>query len=140
MSYDLSQVDAIAKQVLEQCNCKVILFQGEIGAGKTTLVKALVGRLGSVDEVSSPTFSIVNEYLLEDGAVFHFDLYRINSEDELLDLGFEDYINTNNWIFIEWPEKAFNLLPESWESILIKHINQDERALIMSHNLLKTQI
>lgn len=140
INYSLSQVDSIAKQVLAQCDSKVILFHGDLGAGKTTLIKALVRQLGCQDEVNSPTFSIVNEYLLKDDAIFHFDLYRINSEEELLDLGFEDYLNSNNWIFIEWPEHAMNLLPEVWNNVFIKHINESKRALKLSHNELKPQI
>jgi len=134
ITYDISQIDATAQKVLEQCKSKVILFHGDLGAGKTTLIKALVHQLGSNDEVSSPTFSIVNQYLLTDDAIFHFDLYRLQSEEELMDLGFEDYFNANNWVFIEWPEHAQTLLPEHFENLSLSNNTEFKRTLKLSHN------
>lgn len=91
---------------------KVILFRGEMGVGKTTLIKVLGKALGVSDNMSSPTFSIVNEYETNDNStVYHFDFYRLNTEEEALDFGYEDYFYRGNFCFIEWPEKIPNLLP-----------------------------
>ena len=90
----------------------------DMGVGKTTLIKAMVKALGSTDDVTSPTFSIVNEYESLKGKIFHFDMYRIEDEMEALNFGFEDYLNSDtNWLFIEWPENVSNLLPEDVSEI-----------------------
>lgn len=115
----LDDLPEISKNILDQLKSKIILFQGDLGAGKTTFIKYLVKELGSLEEVSSPTFSLVNEYEIPDGKVFHFDLYRIKSEDEALDFGFEEYIDSGNYCFIEWPETILGLLPEKFHSIKI---------------------
>jgi tRNA threonylcarbamoyladenosine biosynthesis protein TsaE len=88
----------------------VALFYGKMGAGKTTLIKSIVNSLQSNDTVSSPTFSIVNEYLYPEGKIFHFDLYRIANEAELYDIGFDDYLFSGEICLIEWPEHAGTLL------------------------------
>ncbi len=105
-----------------------------MGAGKTTLIKALVQSLGSNDVVSSPTFSLVNEYEITDDKIYHFDLYRIRDENELLDIGFEDYIHSKHWVFIEWPEKAKDFIPIDSQLITIKTTKKTSRAIILSSN------
>ena len=90
---------------------RVIAFYGEMGVGKTTLIKELCAQLGVEDIPNSPTFSIVNEYLTQKGAtLYHFDFYRIEEEEEVYDLGYEDYFYSGNYCFVEWPEKIMNLL------------------------------
>ncbi len=90
----------------------VILFSGEMGAGKTTFIQALCKELGVKEVVNSPTFALVNEYFTGDGSsLFHFDLYRINRQEELLDIGYEDYFYSGKLCLVEWPEKAPELLP-----------------------------
>jgi tRNA threonylcarbamoyladenosine biosynthesis protein TsaE len=92
---------------------KIFAFYGEMGAGKTTFIKAVCRELGVCDTVSSPSFALVYEYRTpEDERIYHFDLYRINDTSELFDLGYEDYFYSGNKCFIEWPEKAEHLLPE----------------------------
>jgi len=99
---------------------KVFAFCGEMGAGKTTFIKAVCNELGVDDEVTSPTFAIVNEYNTKNNEViYHFDLYRIENLAELLDIGFEEYINSDAIIFIEWPKIAKNILPETVVSVNI---------------------
>lgn len=94
-------------------NDRIFAFKGDLGAGKTTFIKILCKRLGVKDEVVSPTFSIINEYLTESGeSIYHFDLYRINKVEEVMDIGYEDYLFSNNYCFIEWPEKIEELLPQ----------------------------
>ena len=121
ISYELNDLDFVANQLIENVETKILLFYGDMGVGKTTLIKAIVKALGSSDEVSSPTFSIVNEYELENDKIFHFDLYRIKDLEEAYNFGIEDYIYSDNWLLIEWPQKI--------ESILIDNYNQIELNL-----------
>ncbi|HAJ82049.1 MAG TPA: tRNA (adenosine(37)-N6)-threonylcarbamoyltransferase complex ATPase subunit type 1 TsaE, partial [Zunongwangia profunda] len=101
--YRLSNIDDAISFILEHAQSKTILFYGEMGAGKTTLIKNLVKKLNSQDQVVSPTFSLVNEYETDDDKIFHFDFYRIEDENEAYDIGFEDYLEQSGWKFIEWP-------------------------------------
>jgi tRNA threonylcarbamoyladenosine biosynthesis protein TsaE len=133
LDYQIEDIETVAKQILDQASSKTILFYGDMGAGKTTLIKSLVKLIGSYDDVSSPTFSIVNDYKLENGSIYHFDLYRINDEEEALNFGFEDYLYTSNWVFIEWPQNAKNLIPEDTNTIEISHKNKTSRSLKLSH-------
>ncbi len=100
----------------------VFLFFGDMGAGKTTFIKAIISRLNVNDIISSPTFSIVNEYFSEklQQPVYHFDFYRIKNEEEALNIGLEEYLYSGNLCFIEWPEKIENLLPENYVEIRIE--------------------
>ncbi|HRH03125.1 MAG TPA: tRNA (adenosine(37)-N6)-threonylcarbamoyltransferase complex ATPase subunit type 1 TsaE [Bacteroidia bacterium] len=108
---------------------KVIAFYGEMGAGKTTLIKSICKALGSKDTVSSPTFSLVNEYKYGDEKhIYHFDFYRLNKETEALDMGCEEYFYSGNYCFIEWPEKIKNLLPADCLSIVLQ-VNDREREI-----------
>lgn len=117
-NYSLQEIPQIAKEIIEFSKNKTLLFYGKMGVGKTTLIKEIVKQLGVEDNVSSPTFSLVNEYHTKNNKkIFHFDFYRINSEDEALDIGVEEYFYSNNWCLIEWPNKIENLLP--LESVII---------------------
>ena len=111
---------------------KVIAFSGEMGAGKTTFIKALCSAMGIRDVASSPTFSLVNEYLSEGGRkVYHFDFYRLQKESEALDMGVEEYFYSGNYCFIEWPEKIPNLLPADCLQVKIA-VNDTLRELELS--------
>ncbi len=90
---------------------KIYCLEGDLGAGKTTLVKSVAEALGAEDIISSPTYSIINEYTLPDGKMYHMDLYRLKSLEEALDIGIEDYLYSGEYVFIEWPEIAHQLLP-----------------------------
>ncbi len=123
-SFDISDINLVAKQIIKSANSKIISFYGEMGIGKTTLISEIVKELGYKNDVSSPTFSIVNEYKVNDGLVYHFDFFRLNDESEAFDIGFEDYLYSGNWCFIEWPDKVINLLPENINEIYLEK-NQD---------------
>ncbi len=111
-TYTIKDLPNIAGMVLTNASTKTLLFYGDMGVGKTTLIKELAKKLGVQDTLSSPTYSIVNEYLLDSDKLYHFDFYRIKNEEEAMDLGIEEYFETNHWKLIEWPEKISNLLPE----------------------------
>lgn len=114
------QLKDIASQIISfSSNNRVFLFYGDMGAGKTTLIKSLCKHLGTNDNVASPTFSIVNEYKVPEGSIYHFDFYRLKTQTEALDMGFEEYLYSGNYCFIEWPEKIPDLLPNSYINIKI---------------------
>ena len=131
--FSLDEIRKVAKRTLEQSTSKTLCFYAEMGAGKTTLIKALVQELGGGNSANSPTFGIVNEYYKEDGELlaYHFDFYRLEAETEALDLGFEDYLNQDVWIFIEWPKKIHNFLPKETTSIFIEVVDDKTRKLLM---------
>ena len=124
----------VAQKFLEKAgHCPVWLFHGEMGAGKTTFIKSLCARLGVRDAMSSPTFSIVNEYQRSDGKkVFHFDFYRIKNEAEAYDIGTEEYFYSGNVCFIEWPEKISSLIPAEHADVSIAVENQNQRTIALS--------
>lgn len=129
---DLAQLDKVAKQIVETFpEDRVFLFYGKMGAGKTTLINALCKALAVTDTTSSPTFSIVNEYASGAGAIYHFDFYRLNKEEEALDLGYEEYFYSNQYCFVEWPEKIPNLLPSDARSIHIEVLSPTARKIIV---------
>mgnify|MGYP000165050151 FL=1 len=134
MIYTLEDIQSVAQEVIENKKSKILCLYGEMSSGKTTLTKALVKKLGGEDTTSSPTFGIVNEYHLKSGELlgYHFDFYRLNDETEALDLGFEDYLNQDVWIFIEWPEKIPSFLPEDTTNVQIKILDKETRELILS--------
>lgn len=105
-----------------------------MGAGKTTLIKILCAKLGVEDSVTSPTFSIVNEYAGNEGPVYHFDFYRLKSQNEALDMGYEEYFYSGNYCFIEWPEKIAGLIPEQYTGVRI-HVADDGSRQISVENI-----
>ncbi len=124
---DVSKLPEACKKLIEFAgNIKVFAFIGEMGAGKTTFIKELCKILGSTDSFSSPTYSIVNEYQSPKGRLFHFDFYRVKDAEELFDLGLEEYIDSGNYCFIEWPDLAETFLPIPYLTIIIKQ-NQNNR-------------
>jgi len=131
---NLAELDATAESILSFApQNRVFVFYGEMGAGKTTLIKSLCKVLGVTDNISSPTFAIVNEYRAVNNTVFHFDFYRLKKETEAMDMGFEEYLYSNNYCFIEWPEKIPELLPESYISIKIQVVADSARYITVEH-------
>jgi tRNA threonylcarbamoyladenosine biosynthesis protein TsaE len=111
-NYSLKNIPEIAAAIIASAKNKTLLFYGEMGVGKTTLIKEICNQLGVKDVAHSPTFSLVNEYITsKNDKVYHFDFYRINNQEEALDMGIEEYLYNNYWCFIEWPSTIENLLP-----------------------------
>lgn len=121
----------MAQNIVASAQSKVICFHGAMGAGKTTLIKAMVKELGGVGLANSPTFGIVNEYHNENNEIlgYHFDFYRLNQEEEALDFGVEEYLYSGKWVFIEWPEKIASYIPEDCTNLYIEIIDPKTRNL-----------
>jgi tRNA threonylcarbamoyladenosine biosynthesis protein TsaE len=128
--FSLDEIDAISQKVIDSNPEKVILFNGEMGAGKTTFIKSLSKNLGVENATSSPTFSLVNEYqITANQYVYHFDVYRLKDQTEALDMGIDDYLYSGNWCFIEWAEKIPDLIPENHSIITISVLENGKRML-----------
>lgn len=111
---NLEEMKVFAKELLSHYPThKVFVFDGPMGVGKTTLIQMIGSQLGTTDTISSPTFSIVNEYQIEKGILYHFDFYRLEDEEEAYDMGYEEYFYSDQYCFIEWPSKIPNLIPEN---------------------------
>lgn len=116
----------------------VVIFDGEMGAGKTTTIAEVVKLLGSGDEVSSPTFGIVNTYFsAEIGNIYHFDFYRIEDEEEAIYSGLDEMIDSGNICLIEWSEKIPNLLPDSVVRVVIKILEDNHRKINITHDIIR---
>jgi tRNA threonylcarbamoyladenosine biosynthesis protein TsaE len=113
-----SRLSDITDEILNFANSNLFLLYGKMGVGKTTVIKSFCSSLNVIDIVSSPTFSIVNEYkTLEESSVFHFDFFRTNNKNEIFDIGYEEYIFSSSYCFIEWPEIIEELLPTAYVKI-----------------------
>lgn len=128
-TYSLDQINTVAVNVLAKLETKTVLFYGDMAAGKTTFIKALLKAMQSEDNATSPTFSIVNEYKIPNDKVYHFDFYRINDIDEAYNFGIEDYLNSKNWVFMEWPERINAILPQKNTSVFIEILKNEQRRL-----------
>lgn len=128
---DLGHIREAAKEFIQNMGKgNVFAFYGEMGAGKTTFIKALCEELGVEDVITSPTFAIVNEYTDGNGnPIYHFDFYRIKKLDEVFDMGYEDYIDSGNLCLMEWPELIEDILPEDAKKITITVNDDGSRTL-----------
>ena len=127
----LQTINETAKQFLEQIgDKKVFAFNGVMGAGKTTFIKAICQELGVKETINSPTFSIINEYLADDGKIiYHFDCYRINSVAEAIYIGAEEYLYSGNFCFIEWAENILPVLPLNTVEVEIREVENQKRVV-----------
>ena len=122
--------EAAQEFIIHIGNHRVFAFYGEMGAGKTTFIKAICEELGVEDVITSPTFAIVNEYTSNDGPIYHFDFYRIKKLEEVYDMGFEDYFYSGALCFIEWPELIEEVLPEDAVKVSIKEEENGTRSIL----------
>ena len=134
ITLEISSLDTIniaAQKFVENIGENTVFaFNGKMGAGKTTFIKAICDAMGVSESVNSPTFSIVNEYETKDGRIiYHFDCYRINKIQEALDLGTEEYLYSGNLCFIEWAENIAPLLPESYVNVNIEEVDDEKRII-----------
>jgi tRNA threonylcarbamoyladenosine biosynthesis protein TsaE len=134
---DKSHLPAAAKKFLKHAGkSKVFAFYGSMGAGKTTIIKAICKQLGAIDVISSPTFTIVNEYrTLKGETIYHIDFYRIKKQEEVFDFGVEEYLTGESYCFMEWPELIPDILPQGTVSVRITVDEDDQRTLFISQNI-----
>jgi len=129
LEYTLDDIDRVAKQLIDSFTHSIVAMSGQMGSGKTTLVQAIVSILGSDETVSSPTYGLVHEYNILNGKLIHMDLYRLEQESELEQLGFDDYLSTGNLCLIEWPELAVKHIQGGCHHLNIEWINDYKRKL-----------
>ena len=128
--YDLNEIGKISKIIIKSIKKKnKVLFSGPLGSGKTTLIKSIMHDLGYNDHVSSPTFSLINEYIIKDKMIYHIDLYRVNGLDELYEIGFEEYLRNGNLCLIEWPEIVIKIIDKDFIHIKLKEISKTKRSI-----------
>ena len=128
--FNKNQIKDAVNFILINKRFSIIRIDGEIGSGKTTLIKSLCESLGVLQNVSSPTFSIVNEYLINNKSkIFHFDFFRIKNPLEALDIGLEDYLESNHLCILEWGQIVNKHLPKEYDLFSIKKINENTRKL-----------
>ena len=131
--FKLNDVDALAKELSTLISHSIILFDGSMGMGKTTLIKAFCKQLNVIDTVSSPTFSLINEYKTKDRkSIYHFDCYRIETPEEAYDFGAEEYLDSGSICLIEWAEKIQPLLPQELHRVKLEYIDQNTRKIEFS--------
>lgn len=130
MNYSISEIHRAVEYIKPYLDeYKIVLFNGPMGAGKTTLISALCKSMSSTDEHSSPTYAIVNEYDSSYGIIYHFDFYRLKNISEAFDIGVEEYLYSNNYCFLEWSEKIQELLPNKYLVVEIEINSETERNL-----------
>ena len=134
ISENIIDLELIGKKIIKYSNKKsnIFTFEGEMGVGKTALIKIILKHLKVKDLVKSPTFSIVNEYLTSDNKIiYHFDFFRIKDKIEVISIGFEDYLDSSNYCFIEWPNNIKNLLPNDINKIMMEYVSETKRKIII---------
>ena len=130
LKYTLDTIHVVSDHIKDLINnYTIFLFEGDMGSGKTTLIKQVVKDIGISENVKSPTFSLVNEYIENDLIIFHFDLYRINKENELDSIGFYEYLNSGKLCFIEWPNIAIQNIYKDYVLIKISITSDSEREI-----------
>ena len=128
--YSLDEMKSIAESIqLRFPNDRIFCFEGQLGAGKTTLIEEICRSLGSIDSLSSPTFSIINEYNSNNGVLYHMDWYRLKNEEEAIQIGIEDYLFSGHFCFIEWHHHAESLIPRPYVLIQISNEGETQREL-----------
>ena len=134
LEYSLKNISKVSQKIIENIKYKIIVFEGEMGSGKTTLIKSICKKINTTDNVSSPTFSLINEYKSQNSIIYHFDFYRIKNINEAYDFGANEYIDSGRLCLIEWGFKIKEMLPEQYHIIKIKKISKNLRELIFLKN------
>jgi len=129
IEYDFDEIEGAVEAILKHAHSKIILFQGPMGSGKTTLIKSMVRKLGSSDPVTSPTFTLMNEYFAAKNQIYHYDFYRIKNLTETMDFGFDEYLEKYAWHLIEWPDIIRGLLPKKFVVLEISKISDRKRKI-----------
>lgn len=130
ISHNIDDLSQLANEILKDCDAsKIFVFYGNLGAGKTTLIKILCYQLGYRGEVTSPTFSLVNQYKVEGADIYHMDLYRLKDEDEALEIGIEEYLYSGAFCFIEWPQVIISLLDEAYYKVSMETSESEIRKI-----------
>ncbi|MDO4727796.1 MAG: tRNA (adenosine(37)-N6)-threonylcarbamoyltransferase complex ATPase subunit type 1 TsaE [Bacteroidota bacterium] len=134
LTYNLDQIDQAAEFIIQNSPHKVLLFDAAMGTGKTTLIRQLTKRLNVIDQVVSPTFSIINQYQTSDNKpIYHFDFYRIKHLEEALSIGAIDYLESGNWCFIEWGENVMQIIPTPHTLVRINITENNFRNIQITH-------
>lgn len=133
LNFEINRFDdynEVIENILDENSSKIILFNGDLGSGKTTLIQLICKKLKIKEKVLSPTFNLINEYQINnDFKVYHFDLYRIKSIQELIEIDFIDYIYSGNYCFVEWPKICEDLIDINFKEIFIDIISEDKRLI-----------
>ena len=132
--FNLNEINIATEFIIENSNFKLILFEGEIGSGKTTLIKKICQSMRVKNTVSSPTFPVLNIYDSDVGNIFHADLFRVENIKDLNELGFFDILNLDNWVFIEWPDKFKKIFDENFTIVKIDKMSENERKLTITNH------
>ncbi len=134
INYSIDEIDTIvSNKIIPKIQSNIVCLEGRMGSGKTTFIKSICNNLNVVDNILSPTFSIINEYKTFNGSpIYHFDLYRIENKDEALNLGLEEYFYSSNLCLIEWGSKIEDLIPDNKHKINLDYIDEKHRKLFFT--------
>ena len=126
------ELGTVAKEIIYSNHSKIIILSGDLGTGKTALVKSFCKEIESMDQVTSPTFSIINEYVYDEGIIYHFDLYRLESLAEVLDIGIEEYLDSGHYCLIEWPDLIKDIIYRKYIDVNIATMDGNARNILIS--------
>ena len=129
ITYELSDINTISNLLIQDFSTKVIRIDGDMGTGKTTLISSLCKSLGVKETISSPTFSLVNTYHIGNEKIYHFDFYRLKNENEAIDFGLEEYLESGNICFMEWAEKISSHLPLEYDHYILNIVDEKYRKI-----------
>ena len=132
--YTYNTIHNFAKKITPLLKYKLVFLEGELGSGKTTLIKQFCKELGFKNQVTSPTFPLLNIYKNNEKNIYHADLYRLKNIDEINELGFYEVMESNNWFFVEWPELLYSVSDFPYTKIKIKNVDDISRIVTLTHN------
>ena len=133
-AYSYNTIDNFAKKIIPLLKYKLVFLEGELGSGKTTLIKQFCKELGFKNQVTSPTFPLLNIYKNNDKNIYHADLYRLKNIDEINELGFYEIMENNDWFFVEWPELLYAVIDFPYTKIKIKNVDDISRIVTLTYN------